>query len=294
MFELHPPPADRFGSDLPRHAVLISAHRDPALVQRLYRALEHPRIDIYLHIDSSVDVTPFLRETIIHVPYRLRTTWASWSMTDSILRWLRITRSKNYKTYTHLSGQCYPVVSAEDLVRNLDLLEGPAQGMNHEPDKHTWRYQLFHVFDKSGIHGFKDRVLKKFLYRERFVRRMPEGIEWAVGCALWTLDYKTTEWMLDFLDNRPDIEKFFRNVFGSDETLLQSLLLSSPFKHLAGRMELYYDWSAGGSHPKELDERDFSAIISSGCWFARKMKLGYSESLLELIDARKRCDSAVM
>lgn len=272
---------------LERHAIFISAHRDPSLVHRLARSLEHPRIDIFLHVDAKVDVAPFLETGLRHVPFRLHTPWASWSMTESILLWLRMVRPDNYRTYTHLSGQCYPVVSAEALVKDLDHIEGPVQGMNHEPEKHAWRYRMFHVLDKSGVRGFRDRLLKKFLYQERSVRQLPPGIQWAVGCALWTLDRNTISWMLDYLESHPDVERFFRNVFASDETLLPSLLVSSPFADQAGRMGLYYDWSAGGSHPKELDERDLPAIIASGCWFARKMTPGRSDALLDALDAHK-------
>lgn len=281
-----PPTASRDIAE--RHAILVSAHRDPALVHRLARALEHPRIDLFLHVDAAVDAAPFEMDALPHVPFRLRTPWASWGMTDSILRWLRAVRPANYRTFTHLSGQCYPIIPTETLVAHLDRLDGPMMGMNHDPEAHSWRYRIFHVLDKSGPKGFRDRVLKKILYRERPARRLPPELEWAVGCALWTLDRGTIGWMLDFLDRRPDVEAFFRNVFASDETLLPSLLASSPFAAQADRMKHYYDWSAGGSHPKELDERDLAAIAASDCWFARKVTAGYSDRLLDAIDGLRQ------
>lgn len=271
-----------------RHAVFIcSAYRNPELCHRLVRALQHPRIDVFLHVDSAVDPSPFLGPNVRHVPYRLRTGWAAYEMTDAILRWLRWIRKDGYRTYTHISGQCYPVLSPKALVEELDRLDGHMLAMNRRPQDHVWRYEYFHVLSRSGLRGLRDRIAKKFWYRERPIRRLPSGIRWSVGCAMWTLDQASVEWMLGFLDSRPDVERFFRNVFASDESFFASMLASSPFADRIGPATHYIDWSAGGKHPKDLEIDDLPRILESRNWFVRKVLPGISDALLDRLDELK-------
>lgn len=278
------PPVDSTNASEPRHAIYMNVYKEPELVERIVRRLQHPRLDVHLHVDSAVDETPFHRAPASRVPVRFRTAWASWEVTGSILHWLRMVRKDGYRTFTYLSGQCYPVYDAERIVRELDLVEGWMQGMNPAPQNHEWRYRYFHVLAKTGRRGFRDRLLKKLWFRERPIRKLPEGLRWGTGCAHWAMDLASVEWMLDLLDARPEIEGFFRNVFASDETFFSTLAMSSPWADPIGRNTHYWDWSAGGSHPKNLDEGDLQAILDSGHWFARKIVPGHSDKLLDLLD----------
>lgn len=271
-----------------RHAIYCAAHRNPELVERIVRSLEHPRLDFFLHINSSVDATPFRNSSARHVPFRLRTEWGAYEMTEGIVRWLRMIRNDHYRSFTRISGQCYPVLSAEALVEELDRMDGPMYPMNRRPEDHVWRYRYFHVLSKGGWRGLRDRILKKVWFRERPIRQLPRDLRWGTGCSMWSLDKASVDWMLGFLDSRPDVEDFFRNVFASDETFFASLMASSPWADRTGPPTHYIDWTSGGSHPKDLDESDLSKILDSGRWFVRKVLPGKSDTLMDQLDALKR------
>lgn len=46
----------------------------------------------------------------------------------------------------------------------------------------------------------------------------------------------------------------------------------------------YIDWSANGPSPEVLSEKDFTSIVRSNKFFARKMETGLSDVLLDMVD----------
>lgn len=270
---------------LPRHAVLLTVHRDPLQVSRLIKALEHPRISVFLHVDSAVDIAPFLALNAEHVPYRIRTEWGTFAMVDCCLRWLRANRRSGYSTYSHLSGQCFPLVPANELVERLDGLQGPGVGLNDAPEAHSYRYRIFQPRTRSGPLHFLDRAYRKLRYRGQGNRRLPDGLVWSVGCSFWCFGREPVEWMLELADSRPEIERFFRHTFAPDETFFHTLLASSPWAGTPYPDPHYIDWSQGGDHPRTLDEGDLPKMLDSGAWFARKVDSSISASLLDRLES---------
>ena len=271
-----------------RHAILLTVHRDPGQVARLVKALEHPRISLFLHVDSSVDIAPYLALDATHVPFRIRTEWATFAMVDCCLRWLRANRETGFSTYTHLSGQCFPLVSADDLVRRLDGLQGPGVGLNPDPGAHSWRYRIFQPRSRSGFWYLIDRSFRKVRYRGQQNRRLLEGLVWSVGCAYWCFGRESVEWMLDLADSRPEIERYFRHTFAPDETFFHTLLASSPWAGEPYPDPHYIDWPQGGVHPRTLDVGDLPKLVESGAWFARKVDPWISSELLDRLEASWR------
>ena len=115
---------------------------------------------------------------------------------------------------------------------------------------------------------------------------MPEGLREKCGSALWTLSNPAVDWMLDFLKERKDIEKFFRNTLHSDEFFYQTVLGASPFAPKLGEHAHFIDWSAGAPHPEILRIEHFERIEASGKLFARKFDPVASLELLNAIDDR--------
>ena len=40
-------------------ACLILAHKNPGQLQRVIKAMQHPAIDMYIHVDKKVDIRAF-------------------------------------------------------------------------------------------------------------------------------------------------------------------------------------------------------------------------------------------
>lgn len=270
-----------------RHAILLAVHRLPDQVRRLASRLRHPRVDLFLHVDAKVDSAPFQASGLTPVRRRFDVAWNGFGLVALTLDWLRSHgASGKYSTFTYLSGQDYPLRPIAEIVDAFDagddlLLDTQ---WSRDPDRAS-RWNRFHVTDPRPWVRLRDRARRKFVPANRGIRRPPTGLEILCGSALWTLSAESVAWMLAFLENRPEIEAFFRNTLHSDEFFYQSVLSASPFAGRLGRHRHFIDWSRGAPHPEILDLRHLEAIRASGMLFARKFDPVASADLLERIDA---------
>jgi len=269
----------------PRHAVLLTAYKNPEQTARLARALRHPRVDVFVHVDRKFEEAPFLREGLIPVSHRILINWAGFGIVEASLRWLEQARAREeYATHVLLSAQDYPIRSIEEIVAILDAHDRERVQIEQPPGDYTWRWNIFQVRDREGLRGFRDRVLKSAWFRERRVRNLPRGLAHAVGSTYWVLSAPAVDWLLATLRERPEIVDFFRNTFASDEMFFQILFAASPFAaNLAPNLH-YIDWSQGGSHPKILGTEDFDRLVSCGACFARKFDTEEDSAILDRID----------
>lgn len=269
----------------PRHAILLTAYKNPEQTSRLARALRHPRLDVFVHVDRKFDEAPFLREGLIPVSSRVLVEWAGFGIVEASLRWLEMARGReDYATHVLLSAQDYPVRPIEEIVAVLDAHDRERVQIEHPPDDYTWRWKIFHVPDRAGLRGFRDRFLKAAWFRERRVRSLPPGFAHAVGSTYWVLSGRAVDWVLATLRERPDYVDFFRNTFAADEMFFQILFSASPFAaDLAPNLH-FIDWSGGGSHPKTLVTEDFERLVSCGACFARKFDDQVDGAILDRID----------
>jgi hypothetical protein len=67
-----------------------------------------------------------------------------------------------------------------------------------------------------------------------------------------------------------------------DEAVFQTILCNQPDLSICPNNRRYADWSAGGSHPKELRQDDLPNVLRSGADFARKV--GRNNSVMDAID----------
>lgn len=270
---------------VPRHAVLLTAYTNPRQTARLVRALRHPRVDVFVHVDGKFEEAPFLCEGAIPVERRVVVNWAGFGIVEASLNWLEQARKReDYATHVLLSAQDYPIRPLEEIVEILDSHERERVQIETTRSDYTWRWRRFHVPDQNGPRGFLDRCRKALWYREKPIRKLPSGFSHAVGSTYWVLGPRAVDWALGTLRNRPDFVDFFRNTYAPDEMFFQTLFAASPF---AGRLapNLHWiDWSAGGAHPKLLLEEDFDRIASSGACFARKFDDRVDGGILDRID----------
>ena len=93
--------------------------------------------------------------------------------------------------------------------------------------------------------------------------------------------------MLQRLEARPDLPRFFRSVLCPDEMFFQTLVMASPFAaRVVARNYRYVQWPAGSSrNPQVLVEDDLARIRASGAHFCRKLEGGRSAGLRVRLDA---------
>lgn len=105
-------------------AILIQCHKNPEQVNLLLAALQHPDVDIYIHVDKKSDIGSRLRTSsqmhILPDKYRVDVQWATFSQVRATLNLLRFASHQgNYEHYWLCSGQDYPIKPIDEIVQIL-------------------------------------------------------------------------------------------------------------------------------------------------------------------------------
>jgi hypothetical protein len=304
-------------------AAVMLAHDRPEHVHRLVRALDG--VDVFVHCDSRTAPEVFAAITtglpdVVAVTPRHRTARSSWGMVEGELAGLRLALERSRAEHIIVcSGSCYPLVTVADLEDELSVWRGltriertplPYRGWSsrtrRHPDGGFWRLnQRFLTRGERIVLAPGGHPIP--LYR----RRIPSAIK-AHASSQWKIyARKHAETLLRVLDERPELVRYWRTTFNSDESCVASIL-SSPELVGAVADELqhdrawYIDWRGKevGGHPRWLDVEDFPRLEEhrnlaplrpgdsyeqgdrSRKLFARKF--GTDDEVLDLIDAKLR------
>ena len=115
---------------------------------------------------------------------------------------------------------------------------------------------------------------------------MPAGLKPCGGSQWWCLSREALEHLSGYLDNNPKVVRFFKNVPLPDETIFQTLLHNSPFRHAIISDDLHYidRDRPNPTSPRVLDETDIDRLRGSPKLFARKFDMARGAGVLDLID----------
>ena len=103
-----------------RLAGLVIAHANPATFGKLARALDHPDIALFCHIDARSDLDAFRREAprVTFLRDRIENHWGAYTQVEVALRLLRTAMHAGpFGAYATLSGDCLPLVTNDVLLQ---------------------------------------------------------------------------------------------------------------------------------------------------------------------------------
>ncbi|WP_217606020.1 beta-1,6-N-acetylglucosaminyltransferase [Chitinophaga sp. GbtcB8] len=276
-----------------RIAFIILAHKQPAQLQRLLQRLAHPGIDCYVHVDAKCGLqdweAPLSLPQVYTVPERVKVTWAGWSILQATLNSMQavMESGEKYKYITLLSAQDYVLKPAGYIYDFLcSRQESGQQFINVINDEALApmmsKMNNYHFVEHHFPGKYKfGRLLTALLPK----RRTPLGFKLYCGSAWWTLTPDCVEYCLQFEEQHPELQRYFRYTWGSDEFLLQTILMNSPYRaQVTGDNLHYIDWSAGKEHPKTFATEDMTLLLASGKLFARKFDLEKSAAIMDLLD----------
>ncbi|WBA43081.1 beta-1,6-N-acetylglucosaminyltransferase [Hymenobacter canadensis] len=282
-----------------RIAHLIMAHRAPAQLVRQLRGLHHPQADCFIHLDTKADLSVFsFLGTLPQVQFvrrRFAINWGGFGFTEALLASLRelLAHPARYEFINLLSGQDYPLRPAEELHAYLAAHPGRSF-VEAEPMGSPWwqanrsRLERYHLTDAPALPGryAVQRALNAVLPRRQF----PLGgyVVYGGNMSCWyTLSRTAAEYLVNFFTLHPELHRFGRLSWGSDEFLVATVLYNSPLREtLLNNSLRYIDWSQGGAHPKLLTTADLPALLASGRFWGRKFDLDTDTAVLDELDAR--------
>jgi hypothetical protein len=226
--------------DRVRIAYLLLAHEPPAAVaERVREILAYdPDGTVVVHYDAAAPAAAFeaLRAAVGDGPRvrllseRVASGWGQFGLAEAALNGLRRLRADGaaLDAVHLLSVSCAPIRSIGSFKahlaahRDTDFIEseGPEWiigGLREE------RWTLHHPFNERKYRWWFNRAVE--LQRLLGVkRRPPDGIEVRFGSQWWTLSWSTCAALLAYLDERPEVVRFFRTVWIPDECFFQSLV----------------------------------------------------------------------
>jgi hypothetical protein len=236
------------------------------------------------------------------------------------MRWLE-KQSKGYDWLVVLSGQDYPVRPLVDLEEELahseydgyfyhfeagNESEASALPMRWSPALVDERYHFEYSVLKANP-TFFDRVVwrmpREILARTKNYRlhtsfgimlgsrpqRLPFTQDFKLyGGSYWlTINRRAVRAVLDFVDDHPEIVKYFRDIVVPEEVFLQTVLANNKDLRLSSRELRFYEFETGGhGHPIVIGMADLDRVMASGCYIARKFDMKRDPELLDEIDRR--------
>ncbi len=296
-----------------KHAILIAAHRSPALLRDLIDAVATPRTHVFVHVDfkapfTPADLLPSLAkpDCVTMIGPRSAVSWGGYSTLAVELRLLRTARGSGSYVYYHLlSGQCFPTRPIAQILEAFEAEPGREHIECFRLPTERWeggglsRLQYYHLHDRINV---RRRILAAPVNRmivnglvdvQRLLglrRPLPGDFsEYYGGSAFWSLTESSVDHVLQYLDDHPSVELHLRSTFCPDEILFQTLIANSYLAdRITGENLRYIDWTfRNGNIPANLDESDFDAIVQSPAMFARKFDIEHSSMLRERLRERR-------
>ena len=280
-----------------RIAHLIIAHKNPAQLERLIRALDHHDAYFYIHIDKKTEIAPFLYleniERVVLVKDRMICNWGGFSFIETTIKLvtLALNSALKYNFFNLLSAQDYPLKSPER-IHNFFADKTGTSFLSFDSSTETewWkeaenRYAKFHFTDLN----FKFKYLVQRIVNSVMpIRQIPSLLSPLYGgnkSCWWTINYDCAVYLVDFFKRNPELRSFLKFTWGSDEFVIASILMNSPYRNeIVNENYRYIDWSGGGGHPKILKIGDLNPLLKSEMMFARKFDLDQDTEVLDEID----------
>jgi hypothetical protein len=274
-------------------AFIILAHRHPAQLKRLLQGLSHPGIDCYVHVDAKCDLSDWKDALslpqVYTVQQRVKVTWAGWSILQATLNGMQavVDTKEPYAYITLLSGQDYILKPAAFIYDYLIARQDSGkQFLNVISDTalapmmskmNNYHFVEYHFPGKYKFGNLFTALMPK--------RRPPLGLKLFCGSAWWTLTPDCVAYCLQFERQHPALRRYFKFTWGSDEFLIQTILMNGDYREKVSMDNLHYiDWAAGLEHPKTFGVEDLGVLMGSGKLFARKFDMEKSAAVMDLVD----------
>ncbi|WP_065964326.1 beta-1,6-N-acetylglucosaminyltransferase [Curtobacterium sp. UCD-KPL2560] len=278
-------------------ACIVLAHEDPEHVRRLVETLDP--FPVFLHVDARTPesvhraMVDGLPERVRLLP-RIRTGWARWENVAAEVAGYRAALATTDATHVAvLTGSDYLLAHPSEISAHLGA---------HREESFVASFPL--PYDRWGRDGGFARLRyphwawRKHMLRVPLPRRLPRGVTLTGGSQLKVLARRHAAAVVDTVDRRPDLVRFWRRSWIADETFVPSVLhtpsLTPGFAEEHVPESLWWigwDGAARKSPPwltlpdaGRLFERRATPDATTPNLFARKFSTERSGELLDLID----------
>ena len=297
-----------------RIAYIITAYIDEKHLKRLIEALniEKPigETDFYIHVDSKVDIDPFIEEmkefdNVYFITKRYQIYWGGMNQVWSQYELLKTVfeSGRTYDRIACLSGTDYPIWSNKriaeafgnpyiEYIAGYNVTNGNSKGQ-------LYKINTYHFFrDKLHFLCTPVRLLMTYLHisRNPYIQyRNGKRYDVYMGSDYWALTYRCARYVFDVISKDQTLTKYFNHSFVPSEMVVNTIVMNSEYKRKTIRHvdEPTYPGLSSlsplhhiiyGKSIKTYRLEDLQELLDSGKMFFRKARTGFSDTLMERID----------
>lgn len=220
-----------------KHAYLIKAHHQFALLRKLLMLLDDERNDIYIHIGMDVkfereEFKGVVKKSALHFVESVREQWGGYSQIRSELILFQSAWEHGYEYYHLISGVDLPIKTQDEIHEFFREHYGkefiyfcPKTFWEESRYKYEQYYWLQEKIGREG-HGFLRFVEKVslFLQRRIGIKRHMESMEYCLGANWVSITHELVGFILE---NKELIYKMFHATLCADEFFIQTLVWNS-------------------------------------------------------------------
>ncbi|GAA6209186.1 DUF5928 domain-containing protein [Cognatishimia sp. WU-CL00825] len=221
-------------------AYILLCHKDPVAIVQQAQQLTAKGDCMAIHFDASADPQDFQEiqaaladnPNVTFADRRIKCGWGEWSLVQATLHAISAAL-RDFPKATHfymLSGDCMAIKTSEyvhnfvddhdcDFIESFDFFESNWIKTGMKKERLIYR------------HFFNEREQKRLFYhaftlqkRLGLTRKIPSDLQVQIGSQWWCLRRPTVEAVMEFIQKRKDVMRFFRTTWIPDETFFQTLV----------------------------------------------------------------------
>ena len=268
-------------------AFILLCHKDPEAIIGQAEMLTAAGDYMAIHFDGRANPEDFrqIKEALGDNPNvtfarkRLKCGWGEWSLVQATL--LAVEAAvQAFPRATHfymLSGDCAAIKSSRyahefldaedvDYIESFDYFESDWIKTGMKEERLIYRH-FFNERKNKWLFYASAKVQEKL----RLQRDIPSDIQIQIGSQWWCLRRRTVEWILDFVQKRGDVMRFFRTTWIPDETFFQTVVRHMvPEAEIRTRTLTFLMFTEYGM-PQTFYNDHYELLLGQDALFARKI-----------------------
>ncbi len=296
-----------------KHGFLILTHFPPERIYTQVKRLQSPDHYFFIHFDKKLHLNEddhFYKQlaatnNVTILKNRTDVKWAGFSMLPPILDLIREGLKHTDIGYFHLlSAECLHVKSIKYIHDFFNKNNGKEyihyMLMTKERQKHAFTYRRIDKYHLYDYYNYKSKETKDVIIRgiDSILRKLQRGLKLIGihrryssefptlygGPTWWSLTYNVCRYIIDYVDKNPAFYERFKNTQSSDEILIHTLVMNSPYRENVINNNLRYSYfERGAPHPNPLTMEYLPELSKENILFARKFTPA-SKELLDYLD----------
>lgn len=282
-------------------AFLILCHKNPTQINYLIDLLDDNDVDFYFHVDKKSNITKEItkKENIhfLNDDKRLDIKWGQSQMIHATVNLIEaaLNSKTKYDYFWFLSGQDLPIKSISHIKKYLE--ENKNKNYIEIMRKDNRLYKRFLKRNELKYAPFMTSsnlfiTILKHLYILTtggpyktliFKRKNITGLDFNFGSSWWLLTNECIQYIYDKIRANPNIMRYFDNSICPDESLFQSIFVSSPYLKTQADIPIFIDWRGQNKHPKTFTINDYEELINSNYLMARKFDENIDDNIIKML-----------